>query len=270
MNKAPEIAGFIRTYLRAVLPDFSAQYKRRDILRMRGHVVQWMFVGTSRGGWVNVSPALSVLGSKIYEKDMESNRCKDGSIDTNSLISTVAALESTSPSALRKWSFPPETTLDETLAAEILALLKQDSPISFTGVLEDEAIDKALRWFGKGGYWLAHLFLAYFNMTRGAPTARKDLAQAFRLFIKHSRYSTDKPPFDFEEALHARFLELQSRLDRPDCIARCRADAEEHACLLKLPPIVWPPEWPESVPPWLQETNPSLLSKLGIFSTRNK
>lgn len=263
MYKAPEIAGFVRTYLRAVMPDFTAQYKRRDILRMRGHVVQWVFVGTSRGGWVDVSPTLSVLGPKIYEKDMESNRRKDGSIDTNSLISTVAALESTSPSALRKWSFPPEAPLDETLSVEILTRLKHDSPISFTDALEDDAIDKALRRFGKDGYWLAHLFLAYFNMTRGASTARKDLAQAFELFIKHSRYSTNKPPFDFEEALHARFQELESRLDRPDCIPLCRADAEEHAGLLKLPPIVWPPEWPESVPPWSQEASSGLLSKLG-------
>lgn len=43
--------------------------------------------------------------------------------------------------------------------------------------------------------------------------------------------------FDFEEALYARFQKLESRLDRPDCIALCRANAEEHARLLGLPPI---------------------------------
>lgn len=267
MYKAPEITQFVKMHLRAVLPDFTAQYKRRDILRMRGHIVQWVFVGVSRSGWIEISPALSVLGPKIYEKDMESNRCRDGSIDLNSLLSTVSALKSTSAGSLRRWSFPPETPLDETFATEILTRLKHDSPISFTDPLEDEAIDKALRWFGKDGYWLAHLFLTYFNMTRGAPTARKDLARAFELFIKHSRYSTNKPPFDFEEALFARFQELESRLDRPDCIALCRADAEEHARLLKLSPIVWPPAWPESAPPWPKEPA-SVAAKLGQLFTR--
>jgi len=268
MYKAPEIAQFVRTHLRVLLPDFTGQYKRRDIYRMRGHVVQWMFVGSGRSGWIEISPALSVLGPKIYEKDMESSRCKDGSLDTNSLLSTVAALKSTSPSDLRRWSFPPETPLDEAFAAEILCRLMEDSPISFTDPMQDEAIDKALRWFGKDGlHWSADLFLAYFNMTRGAPTARKDLARAFELFIKHSRYSTNKPPFDFEEALFARFKELESRLDRPDCIALCRADAEEHARLLKLPSIVWPPEWPEAVPPWPKEPD-GLVAKLGGFFAR--
>jgi len=173
-----------------------------------------------------------------------------------------------SAGAARRWSFPPETPLDEAFAAEILRRLKEDSPISFTEPLKDEAIDKALRWFGKDGYWLAHLFIAYFNMTRGAPTARKDLARAFHLFIKHSSYSTDEPPLDFEEALHARFHELESRLDRPDCIALCRADAEEHAQLLKLPPIVWPPEWPQAVPPWPPELE-GLMARLGgIFARK--
>lgn len=59
MYKAAEIAQFVRTHLRAALPDFTAQYKRRDILRMRGHIVQWVFVGVSRSGWIDISPALS-------------------------------------------------------------------------------------------------------------------------------------------------------------------------------------------------------------------
>lgn len=159
--------------------------------------------------------------------------------------------------------FEPETSLDEKFAAEILARLKQDSPISFTDPMQDETIDKALRWFGKDGlHWAADLFLAFFNMTRGAPTARKDLARAFELFRRNSRMITDKPLRDWEEALLARFQELEARLDRSDCIALCRADAEEHARLLKLPAIVWPPEWPESVPPSPKESQ-TLAFRIG-------
>lgn len=224
--------------------------------------MQGIGVAVSRGGWIRFSPGLFVLGPEIYRKELQSSKLKNGSISTDNLIHTTVGLEAKTP---RRWMFEPETPLDEKLAAEILTRLKKDSPISFTDPLEDEAIDKALRWFGKDGlHWAADLFLAYFNTTRGAPSARKDLARAFELFIKHSRYSTNKPPFDFEIALHARFQELESRLDRSDCIALCRADAEEHARLLKLPPIVWPPEWPASVPPWPKESQ-TLASKIGRF-----
>ncbi len=265
MHKAPEIAHFVRTHLRAVLPEFTGQYKRRDIYRIRGPLMQGVGVSVSRGGWIHVSPGLFVLGPEIYRKDLQSSKLKDATISTDNLIHTTVGLDTKTP---RRWMFEPETPLDEKFAAEILHRLKQDSPISFTAPLEDEAIDKALRWFGRDGlHWAAALFLAYFNMTRGAPTARKDLARAFELFIKHSRYSTNKPPFDFEEALFARFKELESRLDRPDCIALCRADAEEHARLLKLPSIVWPPEWPEAVPPWPKEPD-GLVAKLGGFFAR--
>lgn len=248
MHKATDIARFVKTHLRAALPDFSCQYKRRDICRMRGLFMQGVGVGTSRGGWIHVYPDFFVLGAEIYEKDLPKNLLKNGSVCSDNLIHGTVSLEVKAP---RRWHFPPETPLDEALAAEILRRLKEDSPISFTELLTGDAIDKALRWFGKDGlHWAADLFLAYFNMTRGAPSARKDLARAFGLFVKHSRYSTDKPPLDYEEALYARFQELEARLDRPDCIALCRADAEEHARLLGLPPIVWPPEWPASVPPW--------------------
>lgn len=265
MYKAPEIAYFVRTNLRAVLPDFTGQYKRRDIFRMRGPLMQGIGVAVGRGGWIRLSPGLFVLGAEIYTKDLQSSKLKDGSISTDNLIHTTVGLEAKLP---RRWMFEPDTPLDEKFAAEILSRLKQDSPISFTDPLEDEAIDKALRWFGKDGlHWVADLFLAYFNMTRGEPTARKDLARAFELFRRNSRMTTDKPLRDWEGALLARFKELEFRLDRPDCIALCRADAEEHARLLKLPPIVWPPEWPESVPPWPKES-PSLASKLGQLFTK--
>ena len=263
MYKATEIARFVCTHLRAALPNFTGQYKRRDILRMHGHVVQWLFVDVSRGGWIGVSPALMVLGPYLHLKDSEHCKNTDGTFNSDGLIVSVG-LSGVSASAARRWSFPPEIRLNEKFAAEIVARLNKDSPISFVQPLEDEEIEKALRWFGKDGLnWVADLFLAFFNMTRGVPTARKDLARACELFIKRSRYSTDKPPFDFEEALFARFKELESRLDRPDCIALCRADAEEHAKLLKLPSIVWPADWPESVPPWPKEQPIGLTRKLG-------
>lgn len=265
MHKAPEIARFVRTNLRAVLPDFTGQYKRRDIYRIRGPLIQGVGVSVSRGGWIHLTPSLFVLGAEVHEKDLRSSRLKDGSISSDNLIHTTVCLETKAP---RRWMFEPETPLDETFAAEILARLKQDSPISFTDTLQDDGIDKALRWFGKDSlHWAGDIFLAYFNMTRGAPTARRDLGRAFEIFRRKSRIATDKPLRDWEVALLARFQELESRLDRPDCIALCRADAEEHSRLLKLSPIVWPPEWPESVPPWPKES-PSLASKLGQLFTK--
>ncbi len=236
MYKGADIARFVRTYLREALPDFTEQYKRRDILRMRGHLVQWVFVGVSRGGWITVSPSLSVLGPHIYLQGLEYCKNKDGSFNSDGLIVAIS-LDGESASASRRWHFPPDTPLDQTFSAEIVSRLKQDSPISFVSPLEDEAIDKALRWFGRDKrHWSDYMFLAFFNMTRGASTARADLARAFEIFRRRSRLSTDKPLRDWEEVLRDRFLDLESRLDREDCIALCRADGEEHAKLLGLPP----------------------------------
>lgn len=104
---------------------------------------------------------------------------------------------------------------DDLFASEIMKRVAQDSPISFISPLTDEAIDKGLRWFGRDKlHWSADLFLAFFNMTRGAPSARDDLARAFDLFRRHSRLSMDEPLVDWEERLRDRFLELQARLAR--------------------------------------------------------
>lgn len=231
-------------HLKDALPDLKDQYKKRDILRLRGNLVQLVIVGVSRGGWIHVSPTLYVLGSEPNEN----------------FIHQTVGLDTKQPQA---WKFPPETLLDASFSNEIADRLAHDVPISFTQPLSDEAISRGLCWFGKDGlHWAADLFLAFFNMTRGATSARKDLAHAFELFRRNSRLSTDKPLRDWEEALLTRFNELEARLDRPDCIALCRADAEAHAGLLKLPAIVWPPEWPEAVPPWPKEKPSGWLNKL--------
>lgn len=57
MHKAPEIARFVKTHLRAVLPDFTGQYKRRDIYRMHGHVMQWIPTSLCAIGKMRYLPA---------------------------------------------------------------------------------------------------------------------------------------------------------------------------------------------------------------------
>lgn len=243
MYKAIELARFVKQCLQPQLPSSYQLYGKRDLVRMRGNFAQLLLLTSGRGHYLKVLPTLFVVGASLADKT----------------IHQTVSLYVRNP---HDWNITPEN-LDVALATQIVKQSEQLSPITFVGELEDREIDHALRWFGKDGrHWADYLFLAFFNMTRGAPTARKDLARAFHLFIKHSRYSTDKPPFDFEEALFARFQELESRLDHPECIALCRADAEEHARLLKLPSIVWPPEWPESVPPWPKAPSFSWARKL--------
>lgn len=251
MYKAIEIARFVKQCLQPQLPIAYQMYGKRDLVRMRGNFAQLVLIAQGRGHYLSVLPTLYVVGADLVDET----------------IHQTVSLKVRSP---HDWCFSPEA-LDLAFATQIVQQLERSPVTTFVCEFGDKEIDKALRWFGKTRtHWAADLFLAFFNMTRGAPTARKDLARAFQLFIKHSRYATDKPPFDFEEARYARFKELESRLDRPDCIALCRSDAEEHAQLLKLPPIVWPPEWPESVPPWPKEPE-GLIAKLGgIFASTGK
>lgn len=244
MYKSKDIARFMREHMKRYLTEY-VLYKRRFLVRMRGNLVQGLIVGVSRGGWVKVYPTFYVVGSDPAD---------DG-------IHQTVSLYAENP---HRWSFPPDTPLDDVFASEIMKRIAQDSPISFVVPLDDDAIVKGLRWFGRDNFhWSADLFLAFFNMTRGAPSARDDLARAFDLFRRHSRLSMDEPLVDWEERLRDRFLELQARLDSPDCISLCRADAEAHAKALGLPPIIWPPEWPEHVPPWPKNESASgLVGKL--------
>lgn len=243
MYKSTEIARFVKQWLQPQLSVVYQLYGKRDLVRMRGNFAQLVLIAQGRGHYLSVFPTLYVVGADLADET----------------IHQVVSLEVRSP---HDWCFSPET-LDLAFATQIVQQLERSPVTAFVCEFGDKEIDKALRWFGKdGAHWVDYLFLAFFNMTRGALSARKDLARAFELFRRNSRMVTDKPLRDWEEALLARFQELESRLDRPDCIALCRADAEVHAKLLKLPPIVWPPEWPESVPPWPQEQSTMLAIKL--------
>lgn len=252
MYKRKDIARFAYDYLQPLLADSYERYKKGDLVRMRGNLVEGLLIGVSRGGWIHIYPTFYVIGADpAYEG-----------------IHQTVSLEAKNPHG---WKFPPETPLDEALAKEILDRLARDSPISFVDPLDDEAIDKGLRWFGRDKlHWSADLFAAFFNMARGASTTRADLARAFEIFRRRSRLSTGKPLRDWEEVLRNRFIELQSRLDRDDCISLCRADAEAHAKVLGLPPIAWPPEWPEQVPPWPNEEPAGWANKLARTFSRKK
>lgn len=232
MYRNADISRFLKTHLSASLADYRDHYKSRDVVRTRANFYQMVIAGVNKGGWVHVVPAAYVVGAEPAED----------------CVHQTVSLSSLSPDA---WKFPPDTSLGRDLADEIVKRLETGSELPFLGPLSDDKIDSGLRWFGRRGqHWSAELFLAFFNMSRGAPSAREDLAFACKAFVAKSSAAHGKSLQGWEESLLERFSELEARLDSPDCIALCRAEAEQHAGRLKLPPIVWPAEWPESVPPW--------------------
>lgn len=244
MYKAADIAKFVDHWLKPHVPAAYQLYGIRDLVRMRGNFAHLLLIASGRGHYLKILPTLYVVGANIADETIHQT------------VSLYVESESNS------WNFSP-AILDGAFASQVIRQLGQASETKFVDEINDVEIDLGLRWFGKDRrHWAADLFLAFFNMTRGAPTARKDLGRAFQIFLERSRYATDKPPFDWEKALHARFKELEARLDRSDCIALCRADAQAHAQILKLPLIEWPPEWPESLPPWPKETATGIKTKL--------
>lgn len=248
MYKSADLARFVRESLKPALPSSYLSHKPRFLLRAHGNAVQGIVIGVGRGGWVRVHPSLYVTGA---------DRADEGIHQTVSLSTRYP----------RRWNFSPDTPLDDALTKEILERLENDSPISFKAPLDDAALDRGLRWFGrKARHWSADLFLAFYGMTRGTAMARRDLERARLRFHRYSRLSRGKPPRDWEKQLHERFDELESRLDQPDCVALCRQDAEAHAEVLALPPLVWPPEWPQSVPP--RQKTASWSDRLGRLFRR--
>lgn len=231
------IKAFSQFEIRPLLgADFSAYiYAKRDLVRMRGPFVQAVLFAKKRSDWLLVIPTFYVAGANPADPVL---------FQTMSL--PISGMDEN-----RRWRFPPETLLDAKLAQDLVAQLERESPLSFVKPLEDDAIGATLDLIvRKGPHWASYLSRAFFNMCRGAvDAAGADLAQARKLFIKRSRYRLGQTPFDFEQVLMARFDTLQRRLQEPECVLLCRAEAEEHASRLQLPAVEWPPEWPTVAPP---------------------
>ena len=209
-------------------------YTKRDLVRMRGPFVQAVLFAKKRSDWLHIIPTFYVAGD-------------DPAAET--LFQTMS-LPIARTDDERRWRFPPETALDADLAQGLVGQLERESPLSFAKPLEDDAIVAALDLFARRvPHWAPALSMAFFNMCRGAVCAGADLAQARKLFVKYSRYGLGQAPLDYEQVLMARFDTLQRRLQEPECILLCRAEAEGHASRLGLPAVGWPPEWPTAAPP---------------------
>lgn len=212
---------------------------RRAFVRMRGPFVQSFGLSRSRGPVLYVIPLFFVAGADPAFPVMHESLGL-GSLDPH------------------RWSFvEPKLTPD--FASSLMDMLASDSPVSFFDELTDASIDEAIRWFiSRTNHWSAHQFKAFIAILKGQATARADLARALTVFRKQA---LSDPPRDHEAALLQRYAQLEARLDRPDCIALCRADSEKHAQLLRLPPVEWPPEWPSAVAPW-PKSRKGLLDRL--------
>ncbi|MGW8393675.1 hypothetical protein [Pseudoduganella sp. HUAS MS19] len=245
--KTSEIAGFSKSMVRPRLgPDFFT-HTNRDMVRCRGPFLETVFFAKKRSGWLHVIPTFFVVGAD----------------PAASVIFQTMSLPLNGIDETGKWRFRPETLLDEALATHIVAQIERDSPLTFIGPLKDDAIDSALRTFVRQiVHPVPSLSLAFFNMCRGAPSARSELAATRKRFLKMSRYGSGKPPLDSEQAMLARLDELAARLDSPDCIAICRDEVIEHARNLNISVPEWPTDWPASAVYAPQESGGAWWTKL--------
>lgn len=226
-------ARVLKSYLiREIAPRLGSEFKlygRRGLYRVRGPVVQSLVLSASRGTVLVVSPGLFVCG---YDPNFP---VLSGSM-------SLYALDS------HKWSFVrPELSAE--FAEQLVGLLREDrSPLSFFAEISDHAIEAMIKFFiSHDKIWFDLWALAFFNMVRGSSSARDDLDRAL---VRFRAKGMAHPPRDLDKAFLERLSDLEARLDRPDCIALCRAEAEQHAVRLNLPTIDWPPEWPLTTPPW--------------------
>lgn len=245
--KTKDIAYFVKNM---IWPKFGPGYfiyKRQDLVRMRGPFLQGVLFAKKRSGWLHVIPTFYVAGANLADP----------------VIFQTMSVPVHGIDEARRWKWHADTLLDDHLASHIVSQLEEYSPLSFVEALDDLAVGASLTHFAKElSHWAPFLSLAFFCICSGNPSARDNLDHARRIFLKLSRYGSGTPPLEFEQALLARFDELEARLDDPDCISICRTEAEEHAARLFLPPIEWPTEWPLIAPVWPKAKIRGWLSKL--------
>ena len=247
MYKSAEIERFMREHLKQRFPTLNVVYRKRFYARLFGPVLQGLIVGVGKGGYIRVLPVMYVLGERIDEEE----------------LSPSLSLEITDR---KTWHLAESTPLDAAFAKEIHSRIEKSPVLNLSSAATSTSVEQDIRWFARDPVdWSAALSLAFFNIIRGVRGARSDLSNAFERFRNQSRLATNKPLYDYEVLLCERFKELEARLDSADCIALCRADAENHARVLKLPPLVWPAEWPTSVPTWPSQPTSTLGNKLRGF-----
>ncbi|WP_256077336.1 hypothetical protein [Massilia sp. YIM B04103] len=230
-----DIQRFAREELLPRLGGDYALFSRRDAVRLRGSFAQSVLLGSKRSGNLLVIPTFYVVGARPDDECMH-----------QTLSLPVSGMDTA-----RKWHVRPDQALDAALAQHLIGQMEKDSPLSFVAPLDDAGLDRCLGiYLKKTDQWIPALSRAFLSMCRGLPQARAELDAARRIFLVTSRFGLGGTPVDWENAALARFDELASRLERDDCIALCRADAEAHAQRMRLPALPWPAAWPAAVPPW--------------------
>lgn len=243
MYKAKDLAKFVKTQLLPLLPDeYTAVHGNRTVLRMRGHFVQWIGIGTSRSGWIDIFPTLYVVGAH----------------NTEIVMTGTARLYD--PRDPRKWTFPKDISLDQSFARLIIERIETETPISFIQPLDDETIIKALVWFNKQvKHWAVKWYIAFWYLCQGDPSALPYLNKLEKYFAEVCGPKAKYPVRDWEKAHWARIKLLQARMSDSHCVVLCREEAEQHAAQLGLPKLVWPTEWATEMRPAKQQ---SLLANI--------
>lgn len=244
MYKAKDLAKFVKTQLLPLLPEeYSAVHGNRTVLRMRGHLVQWIGLDVGRGGYIKIVPTLYVVGAHNAEPVM-------------TCTASLYGLKET-----RMWHFNEQYQLDNAFAKFIIERIETKTPLSFIQPLGDETIIKALIWFNKQvKHWAVNWYIAFWYLCQGNPSALPYLNKLEKYFFDTYLGPKAKYPMrDLEKVYWARINLLKERMSDAQCVMLCRAEAEQHAELLKLPKLVWPSEWPTEMQP---ESSKGLWAKL--------
>lgn len=226
MYKAKDLAKFTKAELMPLLPAGYSINMNRTVLRRRANFVQFITLGTSRGGYISVSPVIYLVGA-----------------DDKEIIMTCSG--SIGIKKPNNWKFHPDTLLDHNFAQAIIERIEKESPISFLKPLEDAAMVNALKSFDQTDFAILS-YIAFLYLSMGDASAKPYLSKLEKYYAKVC--DSTKPSIhgirEWEYARQVRTKNLISRMSQPDCVALCRQEAEMHAELLGLPKITWPEEWP--------------------------
>lgn len=196
---------------------------RYGVIRAYGCFTQTLYLGIGRYGDISVGISFYVLGAQSFEN----------------FVPVIMGLLSAdfSPRLFFANDEVAEHGLDMSF---IVRVVQRHTPLSFLEPLTERSVLDCLNYFERRAVrFYIPMHVAFYHMAQGDYGLAPKYLRKARKMLEHE-YRGVSQLYTADVMFFERMAELERYAEDPAHRASARADAERHAEMLKLPPIVWP------------------------------